>query len=229
MYNGIGLPTPRGSGTNGYVQRNLAYLTTYKDKINYKTEEDIKRADAIAFKEPNKDILMHEKKRQIEVKCFELEQLMGDQGYTEDEIEAKVSALRRELTSKLTDDVAPRRLEEAFKPKPAIVPDANRLIPKGTHETAAVTMLKNTVFKEALGIGEDYEDGSAMRRSLEKRKLAEQVEALYESQKNLRLVVSTHVIVIFRPNLNLHCALLYVMLLFTTSRYHIQSVLIAIS
>nr|6QDV_R Chain R, Serine/arginine repetitive matrix protein 2 [Homo sapiens] len=26
MYNGIGLPTPRGSGTNGYVQRNLSLV-----------------------------------------------------------------------------------------------------------------------------------------------------------------------------------------------------------
>ena len=188
MYNGIGLPTPRGSGTNGYVQRNLAYLTTYKDKINYKTNEDIKRADAVAFKEPNKDILMHEKKRRIEVKCFELEQLMEEQGYTEEEIEAKVSALRNELISRLNDDVAPRRLEDAFRSKPAIIPDTNRLVPKGTHETAAVTMLKNTVFKEALGIGEDYEDGTAMQRSQERRKAAEAAKALYESQKNLRWV-----------------------------------------
>jgi len=26
MYNGIGLQTPRGSGTSGYVQRNMAYI-----------------------------------------------------------------------------------------------------------------------------------------------------------------------------------------------------------
>ena len=25
MYNGIGLPTAKGSGTSGYVQRNIAY------------------------------------------------------------------------------------------------------------------------------------------------------------------------------------------------------------
>jgi hypothetical protein len=26
MYNGIGLQTPRGSGTSGYVQKNLSYV-----------------------------------------------------------------------------------------------------------------------------------------------------------------------------------------------------------
>lgn len=80
MYNGIGLPTPRGSGTNGYVQKNLAFINNFKEQNPYKTEEDIKRADALLFKEPNKEILEHERKRKIEVKCFEMEQEMEEQG-----------------------------------------------------------------------------------------------------------------------------------------------------
>jgi hypothetical protein len=31
MYNGIGLQTPRGSGTSGYIQKNLGYM-----KASYK-------------------------------------------------------------------------------------------------------------------------------------------------------------------------------------------------
>ena len=40
MYNGIGLSTVRGSGTSGYVQRNLSHVpaTKEKRKIDYKTE-----------------------------------------------------------------------------------------------------------------------------------------------------------------------------------------------
>ena len=30
MYNGIGLATPRGSGTSGYIQRNLTYVKNKK-------------------------------------------------------------------------------------------------------------------------------------------------------------------------------------------------------
>jgi len=26
MFNGIGLPTPRGSGTSGYIQKNISYI-----------------------------------------------------------------------------------------------------------------------------------------------------------------------------------------------------------
>ena len=33
MYNGIGLTTARGSGTNGYVQRNLSLVRNVKEKV----------------------------------------------------------------------------------------------------------------------------------------------------------------------------------------------------
>ena len=33
MYNGIGLQTPRGSGTNGYVQKNLAFIKMGRNKV----------------------------------------------------------------------------------------------------------------------------------------------------------------------------------------------------
>ncbi|VDL87074.1 unnamed protein product [Schistocephalus solidus] len=186
MYNGIGLATPRGSGTNGYVQRNLAFVTSFKEKINYKTDDDVKRSDAITFKEPNKDILLHEKKRKIEVKCFELQILMEEQGYTDEEIDMKVAALRKELLSKMDDDVAPKRLIDAIHPKSVINPELPRLVPKGTHEIAAVSILKNSVFKDALGISEDYEDGSSMKMAALRRKQAEESRALFEAQKRLQ-------------------------------------------
>jgi serine/arginine repetitive matrix protein 2 len=64
MYNGIGLATARGSGTNGYVQKNKSYVRP-KPKINY---------DPLEFKqkEPNREILLHEKKRKIEIAILEL-------------------------------------------------------------------------------------------------------------------------------------------------------------
>lgn len=72
MYNGIGLTTARGSGTSGYVQRNLSSLNKQKHKKeDYKTEEDIQRMEAALSRPPNKDILNHQKKRQIELWCLE--------------------------------------------------------------------------------------------------------------------------------------------------------------
>lgn len=80
MYNGIGLQTARGSGTNGYVQRNLSFIRTTKDKIDYRTEEDFRKLDATVNRPPNQEILAHQRKRQIELKCLELRESLEEKG-----------------------------------------------------------------------------------------------------------------------------------------------------
>jgi len=80
MYNGIGLETVRGSGTNGFVTRNLSALRHTKDKVDYKSEEQIKKLDGQMHRGPNKDILEHERLRKVELKCMEMEELMEEQG-----------------------------------------------------------------------------------------------------------------------------------------------------
>ena len=79
MYNGIGLETARGSGTNGYVQRNMAFVRARTTKVNYRTEEDIAKSEALLNREPNLEILEHERKRKIELKCVEYQEMMEDQ------------------------------------------------------------------------------------------------------------------------------------------------------
>lgn len=81
MYNGIGLPTPRGSGTNGYVQRNLSLVRGRRgERPDYKGEEELRRLEAALVKRPNPDILDHERKRRVELRCLELEEMMEEQG-----------------------------------------------------------------------------------------------------------------------------------------------------
>ena len=46
--------------------------------------------DAQANREPNLGILEHERKRKLEVKCLELEEVLEEQGLNEEEIEEKV-------------------------------------------------------------------------------------------------------------------------------------------
>ena len=48
-YNGIGLSTVRGSGTNGYVQRNLSTIRRVKEKVGIKTEEELDDLDLRFF------------------------------------------------------------------------------------------------------------------------------------------------------------------------------------
>lgn len=80
MYNGIGLQTARGSGTNGYVQRNWAVVRPKPKDLAYRTEEDLSKLDAASNRQPNKEILDHERKRKIELKCAEFSELLEEQG-----------------------------------------------------------------------------------------------------------------------------------------------------
>ncbi len=84
MYNGIGLTTPRGSGTNGYVQRNLSYVRPHlvRQTIDHNTGKTAKQEFSPAIiQQGNEEILEHARKRQIEVKLFELRCEMEDRGY----------------------------------------------------------------------------------------------------------------------------------------------------
>lgn len=80
MYNGIGLQTARGSGTSGYVQKNLSAVNKMRQKVDYRTEEDIKRMEAALNRPPNQEILSHQRKRQIELKCLEERENLEKQG-----------------------------------------------------------------------------------------------------------------------------------------------------
>lgn len=69
MYNGIGLLTPRGSGTNGYVQKNISHVHQKVQRIDY-TRQDLQRPSQVQ-KKPDKDIIEHQHKRQIELQVLQ--------------------------------------------------------------------------------------------------------------------------------------------------------------
>ena len=80
MYNNIGLQTARGSGTNGYVTRNLSFVANAKERVSYKPDVDMAAFEQTMTKKPNKEILEHERKRLIEVECTKLQDTLEEQG-----------------------------------------------------------------------------------------------------------------------------------------------------
>jgi len=64
------------SGTNGYVVRNLSHLRSHD------TAADRAGMDSgpMKHREPDKEILEHERKRKIEVACYELRIQLEDDG-----------------------------------------------------------------------------------------------------------------------------------------------------
>ena len=81
MYNGIGVETARGTGTNGYVQRNLSFVPTKRQRVEYVKDVEMKRLETLIEKKGNAEILEHERKRRIEVKCMEMRDMMLSNGF----------------------------------------------------------------------------------------------------------------------------------------------------
>ncbi|TNN34243.1 Serine/arginine repetitive matrix protein 2 [Liparis tanakae] len=160
MYNGIGLTTPRGSGTNGYVQRNLSSLRVKRprdERGGERDDKDRERLESQLNRQPNADILEHQRKRQLEVKCAELQDMMEEQGYSAEEIEEKVNSFRM-------------MLQEQQEPAAAA---ADRPTATETHALAAANQQKNDRLRAAFGISSDYVDGSSFhadRKEREKEK-----------------------------------------------------------
>lgn len=177
MYNGIGLTTPRGSGTNGYVQRNLSSVRAKRqrdERGGERDEKDRERLESQLNRQPNAEILEHQRKRQLEVKCAELQDMMEEQGYSVEEIDEKVNSFRMMLQEKEEPPAAPTE-------RPAVTE---------THALAAANQQKNDRLREAFGIATDYVDGSSFhpeRKEREKEK-REQERLEREKQQKYTLV-----------------------------------------
>lgn len=77
MYNGIGLRTARGTGTNGYVQKNLSFIKPKQQnsKFNSTTGSTLSAYDeggkAKPTKKPNEEVLLHNNRRKVENELLE--------------------------------------------------------------------------------------------------------------------------------------------------------------
>lgn len=85
-YNGIGLGTTRGSGTNGYVQTNKFHRAASRlQRDEWRDLKDIHGKGPV-HKPPDEAILAHNSKREIEVKLLQLEDDLEEKGYGAEEI-----------------------------------------------------------------------------------------------------------------------------------------------
>jgi len=164
MYNGIGLTTPRGSGTNGFVIRNLSSVRKTKEKIReYKEKEDA------AVRPFDIELIEHERRRQAEVRCLELQELLEEQNIPEEEINEKVNAFRAKLLA-----------EKKSGPRDS----SGRPILRDSHELAMAQEAKNEKAKNAFGISDDFVPGSSYDRAKpDKEKTLTPVPALEVAKK----------------------------------------------
>ena len=169
MADNVGLTTPRGSGTSGYVQKNRSLLRPRDKVAPYQKDFDHAKHRP---RQPDAEILEHEAKRDIEVKVFELRDKLEEEGYAcslpnyvediltlcsvdEDEIDEQCEALRRKLEKERQDGKD-------------LGPNAKRLKSHQVHDLAKAKAEESDRMRKALGISEDYEEGSHWRKQEER-------------------------------------------------------------
>jgi serine/arginine repetitive matrix protein 2 len=158
MYNGIGLQTARGSGTNGYVQKNMSFVN-HKPKVDYKSFDEMK---PVVHKKPNRDILEHEAKRQVEVKLLEYRDKLEDLGLKESEIEEKVESHRTRL------------LQELATSKCGSLAQGDSA--SHTHGRAAAKEAEMERVRGAWGISSDHVEGESFDPEAQQRRKEERKE-----------------------------------------------------
>jgi len=150
MSSNVGLSTPRGSGTSGYVQRNLAHLRPRDNASPYSKDLDSLKHRQ---RQPDKEILDHDRKRDVEVKVFELRDRLEDEDVDEDEIEIQTDALRKKLLTEMDKKGAGAK---------------RGLKMHQVHELAEAKIKETDRFRSALGISKDYEEGSHWKKQEER-------------------------------------------------------------
>jgi hypothetical protein len=98
MSSNVGLSTPRGSGTSGYVQRNLSLLKPRATGAGQPYPSPHASDTAPRVRKPDQQILQHDRLREIEVAVLARRDELEDEGkLDEEEIDEECERLREKL------------------------------------------------------------------------------------------------------------------------------------
>lgn len=176
MYNGIGIATPRGSGTSGYVQKSLAFYKQQKTNNNYKEIlNQFKANPAPIRKQANEEILKHEVLFKIESELYKIRISKESAGLSSVELEIFLNTERERLQS------------EYFK-KVELDDDTKKENHTDFHRQNLLKEKHNEKLKEAFKISESYTSGDAFDIELQeqKNKEAEKRRAKEKKEKEKR-------------------------------------------
>ncbi|OJJ69139.1 hypothetical protein ASPBRDRAFT_183684 [Aspergillus brasiliensis CBS 101740] len=138
MSSNVGLSTPRGSGTSGYVQRNFAFMkprnagygAPYPPVSGSNSSSSFSDPASKPFKQrqPDKQILEHDRRRAIEVKVMEeRERLEEENERIEEEMKDKKKGgkggdekERRQFKSYQVHELAEAKIEESERLRKAL-------------------------------------------------------------------------------------------------------------
>ncbi|KUL91900.1 hypothetical protein ZTR_01303 [Talaromyces verruculosus] len=189
MSSNVGLSTPRGSGTSGYVQRNSAFLKPrnagYGAPYPPVATEDKGGLGGFRQRKPDQQILDHDRKRAIEVQVLEERERLEEENeelekedkkkvLTEEEIDERCDALRAKLLKEVEEgeksgsagDYRGRRQQPQRGGQ--YEKDRRQLKSYQVHELAEAKIQESERLRKALGIKEDWEKKDVVPSAKEK-------------------------------------------------------------
>jgi cwf21 domain len=183
MSSNVGLTTPRGSGTSGYVQRNLStlkprdtgYGAPYPPR-NSNSTSDYSSSLQPHQRQPDQDILAHDRQREVEVQVFDLRDQLEDDGkLDEEEIEKRCDKLRTELLEEM-DRGGKRGGGRSGSGKEMQKGKGKALKPHQVHELAEAKIKESERLRRALGIKEGREGKAWEKTSVREEEVEEEEE-----------------------------------------------------
>lgn len=185
MSENVGLPTPRGSGTSGYVQRNWAFMKPRNAGYGA-PYPPVKRPDSndnpshgFRQRQPDRKILEHDRRRNVEVQVLEERERLEELNEVIEEEEKSGGKVRKEGDEQqqerrvLTEEEIEERCEELRERLLREVEEEESSGRKGgvsakdkrqfkryqVHELAEAKIEESERLRKALGIREDKETG----------------------------------------------------------------------
>ena len=151
MFGNVGIPSAKGTGTNGYVERALGYLPKdYKPGSYGEIIRQMKANPAPIKRKINDDIILHEEKHKIEVQLYDLkEKYENENKYTPEEIIEKINSERKKLYKLL------ERREADFMEK------------NETHQKGKLKDAQMKIIRDALKIKKEYNLGEGFEFTLQ--------------------------------------------------------------
>ena len=181
MSSNVGLTTPRGSGTSGYVQRNSAFMKPRNQGYGapYPPVSGANAAADRGFKQrlPDKQILEHDRQRAIEVKVMEERERLEEENERIEDEQKKTGNKGR--ASKPKDDI-----EEGEED-----PDVERVLSDEEIDERCEALRKRLLkeLEEDAAAGSRGKSGPVKdRRQLKSYQVHELAEAKIEESERLR-------------------------------------------
>ncbi|EEH33578.1 pre-mRNA-splicing factor CWC21 [Paracoccidioides lutzii Pb01] len=188
MSSNVGLSTPRGSGTSGYVQRNLSHLkprdagygAPYPPLSATGANSDQQSNNNFKQRKPDKQILEHDRRRAIEVKILEerdrleeeneeAEEKGEEKKFSEEEIEKRLDEMRarlvRELEEELNGESDGRRRAFGSRLGEGGKAERKQFKTYQVHELAEAKIEESERLRKALGIRGEGEQGDEWKWS----------------------------------------------------------------